>query len=145
MIVALFGGLALLLYGIRLAGEALQRAAGARLRTLLTGLTRNRVMAVASGAAVTAIIQSSSATTVMLIGFVSAGLRTSAQTLGIVLGADISTTFTAEVITFRVTDYSPVLVGIGFTIVFLARRHAVKDLGQAVIGFGLIFLGLKLI
>jgi phosphate:Na+ symporter len=145
MIVALFGGIALLLYGIRLAGEGLQRAAGAQLRTLLTGLTRSRVVAVLSGAAVSAIIQSSSATTVMLIGFVSAGLMTFPQTLGIILGADIGTTLTVQLIAFRVTEYSPLLVGVGFTILFLSRRQVVKDIGQAVLGFGLIFLGLKLI
>jgi phosphate:Na+ symporter len=145
VIVALFGGVALMLYGIRQAGEALQRAAGGRLRTLLTGLTRNRLTAVAAGAAVTAIIQSSSATTVMLIGFVAAGLMTFPQTLGIILGADIGTTFTVQLIAFRVTDYAPLLVGIGFVLVFIGRRRAVKDVGQAILGFGLLFLGLRLI
>ena len=145
MIVALFGGVALMLYGIRQAGEALQRAAGGRLRTLLTGLTRNRLTAVAAGAAVTAIIQSSSATTVMLIGFVAAGLMTFPQTLGIILGADIGTTFTVQLIAFRVTDYAPLLVGVGFVLVFIGRRRAVKDVGQAILGFGLLFLGLRLI
>ncbi len=142
---ALFGGVALLLYGIRLAGDALQRAAGARFRALLTDLTRNRVLAVASGALVTAIIQSSSAMTVMLIGFVSAGLMTFPQTLGIILGADIGTTLTVQLIAFRVTDFAGLLIGIGFTITFLSRRHVVRDIGQATLGFGLIFLGLKLI
>ncbi len=145
VIVALFGGVALLLYGMRLAGEALQRAAGGRLRTLLTGLTRNRFLAVTAGATVTAIIQSSSATTMMLIGFVGAGLMTFPQTLGIILGADIGTTFTVQLIAFRITDYAPLLVGLGFALVFFGRRHAVKDVGQAILGFGLLFLGLKLI
>ena len=145
VLLALFGGMALLLYGIQLVGEGLQRAAGGRLRHLLTGLAKNRVTAVASGAAVTAIIQSSSATTVMLIGFVSAGLMAFRQTLGVILGADIGTTFTVQLIAFRITDYALLLVGIGFTIVFVARRRAVKDIGQALLGFGLIFLGLKLI
>ncbi len=145
MIVALFGGVALLLYGIRLAGEALQRAAGGRLRTLLTGLTRTRFTAVAAGAAATAIIQSSSATTVMLIGFVAAGLMTFPQTLGVILGADIGTTFTVQLIAFRVTDYAPLLVGLGFVLVFFGHRRVVKDVGQAILGFGLLFLGLRLI
>ncbi len=145
VLLALFGGMALLLYGIQLTGEGLQRAAGGRLRHLLTGLAKNRLTAVASGAAVTAIIQSSSATTVMLIGFVSAGLMGFRQTLGVILGADIGTTFTVQLIAFRITDYALLLVGIGFMIVFVARRRAVKDIGQALLGFGLIFLGLKLI
>src|SRR5438876_4716675 len=101
--------------------------------------------AVAAGAAVTAIIQSSSATTVMLIGFVAAGLMTFPQTLGIILGADIGTTFTVQLIAFRVTDYAPLLVGVGFVLVFIGRRRAVKDVGQAILGFGLLFLGLRLI
>jgi phosphate:Na+ symporter len=145
VLLALFGGMALLLYGIQLTGEALQRAAGGRLRTLLTGLARNRLTALASGAAVTAIIQSSSATTVMLIGFVSAGLMTFRQTLGVILGADIGTTLTVQLLAFKVTEWSLLLVGVGFTVVFVSRRRAAKDVGQALLGFGLIFLGLKLI
>jgi phosphate:Na+ symporter len=145
VLLALFGGMALLLYGIRLSGEALQRAAGGRLKTMLTGMSRNRVLALASGAGMTAIIQSSAATTLMLIGFVSAGLMTFRQTLGIILGADIGTTFTVELIAFRVTDYAPLLVGTGFLITFVARRRVIKDIGQALLGLGLMFLGLKLI
>jgi phosphate:Na+ symporter len=145
VLLALFGGMALLLYGIQLTGDGLQRAAGARLRGLLTGLSRNRVLAVASGAAVTAVLQSSSATTVMLIGFVAAGLMAFRQTLGVILGADIGTTLTVQLIAFRITDYALGLVGAGFTVIFLARRRVVKDVGQAVLGFGLMFLGLKLI
>src|SRR5256712_6098949 len=112
---------------------------------MLTGLSRNRVSAVASGAAITAIIQSSAATTLMLIGFVSAGLMTFRQTLGIILGADIGTTFTVQLTAFRFTDYSPVLVGLGFLMTFVARRRVPKDLGPALLGLGLLFLGLKLI
>ena len=145
VLVAMFGGMALLLYGIRLSGDSLQRAAGGRLRHLLTGLARNRLMAVFSGAAVTAIIQSSAATTLMLIGFVSAGLMSFRQTLGIILGADIGTTFTVQLIAFRVTDYAPLLIGLGFVITLLAGRRTAKDVGHAVLGLGLMFLGLKLI
>jgi phosphate:Na+ symporter len=145
VLLALFGGMALLLYGIRLSGEALQRALGARLRGLLTGLSRNRVVAVGSGAMITAMIQSSAATTLMLIGFVSAGLMSFRQTLGLILGADIGTTFTVQLIAFRITNYSPLLVGLGFTVSFIARRRVLKDVGQAVLGLGFMFLGLKLI
>ncbi|HEX5815214.1 MAG TPA: Na/Pi cotransporter family protein, partial [Methylomirabilota bacterium] len=145
VLVAMFGGMALLLYGIRLSGDSLQRAAGGRLRHLLTGLARSRLTAVLSGAAVTAIIQSSAATTLMLIGFVSAGLMSFRQTLGIILGADLGTTFTVQLIAFRITDYAPVLIGLGFVITFVAGRRTMKDVGQAVLGLGLMFLGLKLI
>src|SRR5438309_8829295 len=130
VLLALFGGMALLLYGIRLSGEALQRAFGGRLRSLLTGLSRNRVLAVVSGAAITAIIQSSAATSLMLIGFVAAGLMTFRQTLGVILGADIGTTLTVQLIAFRITEASPFLVGLGFTASFVARRRVMKDVGQ---------------
>jgi phosphate:Na+ symporter len=145
VLLALFGGMALLLYGIRLSGDGLQRAAGGRLRHLLTGLAKNRPLAVVSGATVTAIIQSSAATTLMLIGFVSAGLMTFRQTLGVILGADIGTTFTVQLIAFKITDYSLLLVGLGFATTAMAKRRALKDVGQALLGFGLMFLGLKLI
>jgi phosphate:Na+ symporter len=142
-LLALFGGLALLLYGMQLIGEGLQRAAGGHLRHLLTSMTRTRLVAVASGALVTAIIQSSSATTLMLIGFVSAGLVTFRQSLGVILGADIGTTFTVQLLAFRVQELSLLLVGVGFAMTFVARRGLLKSLGQVILGFGFIFLGMK--
>src|SRR5439155_1255683 len=129
-------GMALLLYGIRLSGEALQLATDARLRHLLTGLSRNRFMAVVSGVIVTGLLQSSSATTIMLIGFVSAGLMTFRQTLGVILGADIGTTLTVQLIAFKITDYALLLVGLGFTTMLVAGRRVLKDVGQAVLGAG---------
>jgi phosphate:Na+ symporter len=142
-LLALFGGLALLLYGMQLIGEGLQRAAGGHLRHLLTRMTRTRLVAVASGALVTAIIQSSSATTLMLIGFVSAGLVTFRQSLGVILGADIGTTFTVQLLAFKVQELSLLLVGVGFAMTFFARRGLLKSLGQVILGFGFIFLGMK--
>ena len=142
-LLSLFGGLALLLYGMQLIGEGLQRAAGGHLRHLLTRMTRTRLAAVASGALVTAIIQSSSATTLMLIGFVSAGLVTFPQSLGVILGADIGTTLTVQLLAFRVQEVSLLLVGVGFALAFFGRRGLVKSLGQVVLGFGFIFLGMK--
>jgi phosphate:Na+ symporter len=145
ILLALFGGTALLLYGIRLSGDSMQRALGGRLRQLLTVMSRTRLNAVLSGALVTAILQSSAATTLMLIGFVSAGLMPFRQTLGVILGADIGTTLTVQLIAFRITDYALLLVGIGFAVTFIARRPTPKDVGQAILGIGLMFLGLKLI
>ena len=142
-LLSLFGGLALLLYGMQLIGEGLQRAAGGHLRHLLTRMTSTRLAAVGSGALVTAIIQSSSATTLMLIGFVSAGLLTFPQSLGVILGADIGTTVTVQLLAFRVQELSLLLVGVGFATVFFARRGLLKSLGQVVLGFGFIFLGMK--
>ena len=143
MFLALFGGMALLLFGMQLVGEGLQRAAGGRLRQILTKLTQRRLTAVAMGVTATALMQSSSATTVMLIGFVSAGLMSFPQTMGVILGADIGTTLTVQLLAFRILDASLGLIGLGFTIVFFAKRRLTKDLGQALLGFGLLFLGLK--
>ncbi len=142
-LLALFGGLALVLYGMQLTGEGLQRAAGGHLRHLLTSVTRNRVAAVCSGAVVTALIQSSSATTLMLIGFVSAGLLSFPQSLGVILGADIGTTFTVQLLAFNVRELSLLLVGVGFALSFFARRAFAKNMGQAILGFGFLFLGMR--
>jgi phosphate:Na+ symporter len=144
LLIVLFGGMALLLYGMQHTGEGLQRLAGARLRQVLTHLTTNRLAALITGAGATALIQSSTATTVMVIGFVQAGLLTLHQAMGIILGADIGTTFTVQLLAFHVYDYALLLVGVGFALTFLGRRRVFKDLGHAVLGFGLIFLGLKL-
>ena len=143
VLLGLFGGLALLLYGMQLCGEGLQRAAGGHLRHLLTSMTRNRLTAVCSGALVTTLIQSSSATTLMLIGFVSAGLLSFRQSLGVILGADIGTTFTVQILAFKVQELALLLVGAGFALTFFARRGLVKSLGQVVLGFGLLFLGMR--
>ncbi len=142
-LLALFGGLALILYGMQLTGEGLQRAAGGHLRHLLTSMTRSRLAAVGSGAVVTALIQSSSATTLMLIGFVSAGLVSFRQSLGVILGADIGTTFTVQLLAFRIQELALFLVGVGFAMSFFARRGLAKNVGQAVLGFGFLFLGMR--
>jgi phosphate:Na+ symporter len=143
-LITLFGGLALLLYGMQLIGEGLQRAAGGHLRSLLTTLTRTRLSAVAGGAIVTAVIQSSSATTLMLIGFVSAGLVSFPRSMGVILGADIGTTFTVQLLAFKIHDLALLFVALGFAVVFFAKRQLPRNVGQAILGFGLIFLGLKL-
>jgi phosphate:Na+ symporter len=144
LLIILLGGMALLLYGMQHTGDGLQRLAGARLRQVLTHLTANRFAALLTGALATALIQSSTATTIMVIGFVQAGLLTLYQAMGIILGADIGTTFTVQLLAFRIYDYALLLVGLGFAMTFLGKRRLLKDLGHAVLGFGLIFLGLKL-
>src|SRR4026209_193111 len=142
-LLSLFGGLALLLYGMQLIGEGLQRAAGGHLRHLLTRMTRTRLAAVASGVLVTSIIQSSSATTLMLIGSVAAGLVTFPRSLGVILGADIGTTVSVQLLAFKVQELSLLLVGVGFAMAFFGRRGLIKHGGQVILGFGFIFLGLK--
>jgi phosphate:Na+ symporter len=114
LVVGLVGGLAIFLYGMGLASEGMTNAFGRRMRTLLGSLTHNRVLAVAVGVFVTVVIQSSSATTVMLVGFVQARLMTFVQTLGVILGAHIGTTVTTQIIAFNVTEYSLLLVAAGF-------------------------------
>ena len=144
ILLELFGGVALLLYGMQLCGEGLQRAAGGHLRHLLTSATRTRLSAVSSGALATALLQSSSATTLMVIGFVSAGLMTFRQSLGVILGADIGTTLTVQILAFRIQDLALLLVAAGFGLTFFGRRGLVKSVGQAVLGFGFVFLGMRL-
>ena len=143
MLFALFGGMALLLYGMRLAGEGLQLAAGARMRQILSSLTYNRLLGVVAGAFTTALIQSSTATTVMLVGFVSSGLMNLTQTIGVILGADIGTTFTVQLIAFRIFDYALLMIGAGFTLIFAFKRKMLQYIGEAILGFGFIFFAMK--
>ena len=141
---ALLGGTALLLYGVHLVGEGLQRAAGTRLRHILSTLTGDRVRALLVGAGVTAVLQSSSATTVMLVGFASAGLLTLRQTIGVILGADIGTTVTVQLLAFDLLEVSPLVVFLGWFL-FVTGRGTWRYVGQAILGFGFLFLGMKLV
>jgi phosphate:Na+ symporter len=145
VLLELAGGVSLLRYGLHLAGEGLQALAGARLRYALASLTRNRVTGLGAGALITAILQSSSATTVMLVGFTGSGLLTLRQAVAVLLGADVGTTATVQLLAFPVTDYALGVIVIGFLLFFFSRRQRTKTLGTAVLGFGLIFLGLRLI
>jgi phosphate:Na+ symporter len=141
---SLLGGTALLLYGVRLLGEGLQRAAGTRLRHVLSTLTGNRFKALAVGAGVTAVLQSSSATTVMLVGFASAGLLSLRQTIGVILGADVGTTVTVQLLAFDLLAVSPLIVFLGW-LLWTIGRGTPRYIGQAVMGFGFLFLGMKLV
>jgi phosphate:Na+ symporter len=141
---ALLGGTALLLYGVRLVGEGLQRAAGTRLRHVLSTLTGDRFRALLVGAGVTAVLQSSSATTVMLVGFASAGLLSLRQTIGVILGADIGTTVTVQLLAFNLLGFAPLVVFLGW-LLYTSFGGTAKYVGQAVLGFGFLFLGMKLI
>ena len=141
---SLLGGTALLLYGVRFVGEGLQRAAGTRLRHILSTLTGNRLKSLLVGAGVTAVLQSSSATTVMLVGFASAGLLTLRQTIGVILGADVGTTVTVQLLAFDLLQLSPLVVFVGW-VLYVAGRGTPRYLGQAILGFGFLFLGMKII
>lgn len=142
--ISLFGGMLLLLYGIKLLNDGLQNAVGSRIRSLLRSLTSNRLSAVGGGAFITGLIQSSSATSVMLVGFVSAGLMSFRQTLAVILGADIGATLTVQLIAFHVYDYAVLLIGIGLSFTLFAKKMHFRNLGQGTLGFGFVFLSIKI-
>jgi phosphate:Na+ symporter len=143
LIFGLLGGLGLFLYGMKIMSEGLQKIAGDRMRKVLAALTNNRFIATLVGIVVTAIIQSSSATTVMVIGFVNAGLMSLIQAIGVVLGANIGTTITAQLIAFKITKFALPAIGIGVGLKMFSRRKSWIYVGEAVLGFGLIFYGLS--
>ena len=143
MILEAAGGVSLLLYGLHLAGEGLQALAGTRLRYILASITKNRLLGMGAGALITAILQSSSATTVMLVGFTGSGLLSLRQTMAVILGADIGTTATVQLLAFPIFEYALGIVALGFVVMFFARDRRAKTIGTAILGFGLIFLGLR--
>lgn len=143
VVFGLIGGLALFLYGMNSMSDALQKAAGERMKKILGFLTRNPIMGALAGALVTAVLQSSSATTVMVIGFVSAGLMSLPQAISIIFGANIGTTMTAQIIAFKISDYIYIIIFIGFIISFIAKSEKVKSIGQTIFAFGLLFLGIE--
>ncbi|MFH0924369.1 MAG: Na/Pi cotransporter family protein [bacterium] len=143
MIFGLIGGLALFIYGIQLMGDGLQKTAGDNMRKILGKLTNNPIMGVLVGAGITSVIQSSSATTVMLVGFVNAGLMTLRQAVGVIMGANIGTTVTAQLIAFKIEKYSLPIIGIGFALTFFSKNKRCKNVGEILLGTGILFLGLS--
>ena len=144
IVFGLLGGLAIFLYGMNMMSECLQKAAGEKMKTILALLTKNPILGVLAGALTTAVLQSSSATTVMAIGFVSAGLMNLPQAISIILGANIGTTMTAQIIAFKISDYIMPIVFIGFLIAFIAKKEKVKFVGQTIFAFGLLFVGIEM-
>ncbi len=140
----LLGGMGLLLFGIHVIKESLHTVSDLRIRKSLKTLTKNRFMGLSLGATVTIMFQSSTATTVILVGLASAGLLSLKQTLPVILGTDIGTTVTAQLIAWQALDIALPIVGIGATIVFLSKNDSHRRTGQALLGFGLLFLGLKI-
>lgn len=139
----LLGGLAVFLFGMNMMSEGLQKVAGEKMRYILGLLTKNAVMGVLAGAITTAVLQSSSATTVMAIGFVSAGLLKLPQAISIIFGANIGTTMTAQLIAFKISDYIWPIIFIGFLIYFFAKKENIKYIGETIFAFGLLFLGIN--
>jgi len=144
LIIGLFGGLALFLYGLEKMSTGMKKTAGDKLRLILAALTKNRVIALFVGAFVTMVIQSSSATTVMLVSFVQSGLMGFAQSLGVILGADIGTTVTAQLIAFKLTDYALLMIAVGFGMRMMGKTDRIRNIGEIILGFGILFYGMKL-
>lgn len=142
MVISLFAGLGLFLYGMKVMSDALQKSAGDRLKKLLEILTTNKYLGVLVGAAITAVIQSSSATTVMVVGLVNAGIMKLSQAVGVIMGANIGTTMTAQIIAFDFKDIVPYSIIIGALLVLFPSKKSYKQFGELVIGFGILFMGM---
>jgi phosphate:Na+ symporter len=139
----LFGGLALFLFGMDIMTQALKSAAGDYMKDILGKLTRNRFVGVGMGALVTAIIQSSSVTTVIIVGFISAGLMSMSQSVAVIMGANIGTTITAQILAFKVAELALPIIAVGFTIAFTARRNNWRQYGLIILGLGMVFYGMS--
>lgn len=140
----LIGGLGLFLFGMIYMGDGLQKAAGNKMKDILAALTKNKLMGVLVGALVTGVIQSSTATTVMVIGFVNAGLMNLNQAVGIIMGANIGTTVTALLVSLNITSIATFMVGVGVAIFLIAKKRKVKNMAEVIIGFGILFIGMNL-
>lgn len=142
LIFGIIGGLGLFLYGMQLLSDGLQKVTGDRIQKVMEFLTNKPIMGVATGALITSIIQSSSATSVITIGLVNAGLLSLKQAVSVIVGANIGTTITAQIVSFRLEKYALPAIGIGFIVNFLAKKRSYKYFGQILLGFGILFLGL---
>ena len=143
MAMTLFGGLAIFLYGMELMTDSLKAVAGDRMKTILEKLTTNRFAGVVTGAGVTAVVQSSSVTTVIVVGFVTAGLMNLSQSLGVIFGANIGTTITAQIVAFKVTKYALLMVTVGFGMMMISKKENIKHWGAMLLGLGLVFFGMS--
>ncbi|MGN0553051.1 MAG: Na/Pi cotransporter family protein, partial [Oscillospiraceae bacterium] len=144
IIFGLVGGLAMFLYGMNNMSDALQKAAGEKMKKILSFLTKNPIMGALAGALVTAVLQSSSATTVMVIGFVSAGLMSLPQAISVIFGANIGTTMTAQLMAFKISNYIYPIIFIGFILFFVCKREQIKNIGMVIFSFGLLFEGIEI-
>lgn len=140
--IELFGGLGLFLYGMNVMSEGLEKAAGSKMKRFIEILTTNRIMAVIVGAFVTMIVQSSSATTVMVVGFVNAGIMNLTQAIGVIMGANIGTTITAQLVAFNLTAIAPVAIGLGVGLKIFSKNPKTKKYAEILLGFGILFMGM---
>lgn len=142
IVINLMGGLGLFLYGMNLMGDGLQKSAGPKLKRVIELLTSNLIMGVLVGTIVTAVIQSSSATTVMVVGFVNAGIMSLTQAIGVIMGANIGTTVTAQLVSLDITWLAPIALGIGIIIYLFGNKPKHKHLAEILLGFGILFIGM---
>ncbi|MCX5866580.1 MAG: Na/Pi symporter, partial [Proteobacteria bacterium] len=143
-LIQILGGLAVFLYGLNLSREGLSLFGGEKLRKAIYSLTDKPVRGLVVGVIITIFLQTSSATTVMLVGFASSGMISLFQSVGVILGADVGSTLTVQLISFRVMDYALLPVAVGFFMGFFIRRRNLRYLGRIIMGFGLLFYGIKL-
>ncbi|MEN8128765.1 MAG: Na/Pi cotransporter family protein [Pseudomonadota bacterium] len=143
MTMKLLGGLALFLYGMEQMADALKAVAGERMKVILAKLTTNRFLGAITGAFVTAIIQSSSVTTVLVVGFITAGLMSVSQSVGVIMGANIGTTITAQIVAFKVTKAALLMIAVGFGMLFFSQQEKIKQWGGMLMGLGLVFFGMS--
>ena len=143
IIFGLLGGLAIFLYGIEQMTGALKTIAGSKMKNLLARMTSNRIKGAVTGAFATAVVQSSSVTTVLVVGFISAGLISLAQAISIIVGANVGSTLTVQIIAFNVTEYSLLMIALGFGVRFILKNEKIKYLGLMLMGIGLLFLGMQ--
>ncbi|GAA3657239.1 Na/Pi cotransporter family protein [Asaccharospora irregularis] len=142
IVISLMGGLGLFLYGMNLMAEGLQKSAGTKLKKIIELLTSNLLMGVLVGTGVTAVIQSSSATTVMVVGFVNAGIMSLTQAMGVIMGANIGTTMTAQLVSFDLNGMAPVAIGVGIILYLFGNKPKIKNMAEILIGFGILFTGM---
>lgn len=143
ILAGVLGGLGLFLFGMNMMGNGLQKAAGNRLKQMIGALTTNKYIGVVVGAVVTMLVQSSSATTVMVVGFVNAGLMSLYQAIGVIMGANIGTTITAQLVAFKLTDIAPFVIAAGVALQLASKKRSHQELAEVLIGFGILFLGMK--
>ena len=142
LVFSLMGGLGMFLYGMKLMSDSLANVAGAKLRTILEKMTKNTFVGMLVGMAFTAVVQSSSATTVLVVSFVNAGLMNLYQATGIIMGANIGTTITGQLIAFNLSDIAPLFVLIGVVMLMFSKKANIQKIGEVILGFGILFVGL---
>ena len=140
----LLGGVGLFLFGMTIMSSGLKNAAGEQMRVILENATKNRIVAVIVGLAVTMVIQSSSATDMMVIGFVNSGLMNLTQAIGVIMGANIGTTITAQITAFNLATYAPLILFIGAVMYLFIKKNLIKHIGEVILGFGMLFLGISI-